>query len=204
MEKVMIQETTKELLLETDHIPRFAWYVHLATGDSLEDIFDFLDERNRVIAEISDHYFKHEWPKVQKQLAEFRDEIPEKERREMRRRYLLESIDMTKKQYLKTQDQSLAKKLKKLLFEAKVHLGSVKGITDEQILSARNYPLSELIGSKNLYALCPFHKEKTPSLYLKNNFYYCYGCGVKGDSIDLYMHLHGVSFSRAVTALSTL
>jgi len=52
-------------------------------------------------------------------------------------------------------------------------------------------------------ALCPFHLEKTPSftLYPDNNFH-CFGCGVHGDVIDLYMRLAKVSFKQAVRDLT--
>ena len=37
-----------------------------------------------------------------------------------------------------------------------------------------------------LKACCPFHAEKTPSFTVsqKKNFYYCFGCGASGDSVN--------------------
>ena len=41
--------------------------------------------------------------------------------------------------------------------------------------------------SENYRGLCPFHKEKTPSFYLKSqrNIYVCYGCQEKGGPLSL-------------------
>ncbi len=38
-------------------------------------------------------------------------------------------------------------------------------------------------GAQNYSGLCPFHKEKTPSfsVHATKQFYYCFGCGEKGD-----------------------
>ncbi len=49
-------------------------------------------------------------------------------------------------------------------------------------------------------ALCPFHKEKTPSLSLdpERKLYYCFGCGVGGDALGLHMELTGDDFATAI------
>ena len=53
-------------------------------------------------------------------------------------------------------------------------------------------------------ALCPFHKEKTPSLSLdrQNNLYYCFGCGAGGDAFKLHMELTGDNFATALEHLA--
>ncbi len=57
--------------------------------------------------------------------------------------------------------------------------------------------------NKNMLGCCPFHEEKTPSFYIfPDNHYHCFGCGVSGDSIDLYMKYHEVDFKGAVEALA--
>ncbi|MBP9145688.1 MAG: DNA primase [Thermoanaerobaculia bacterium] len=53
-------------------------------------------------------------------------------------------------------------------------------------------------------ALCPFHKEKTPSFQLDpdQGLYYCFGCGKGGDAIKLHMELTGDDFPTAMEALA--
>ena len=38
-------------------------------------------------------------------------------------------------------------------------------------------------------ARCPFHDDRTPSLKLNPEFFYCFGCGAKGDVVDLVAKL---------------
>lgn len=48
---------------------------------------------------------------------------------------------------------------------------------------------AEMYGLKvgrNGRACCPFHQDKTPSMKVDDR-YYCFGCGVTGDAIDLTM-----------------
>lgn len=33
-------------------------------------------------------------------------------------------------------------------------------------------------------ALCPFHNDRHPSLYVADNHYFCFACGAHGDVID--------------------
>jgi DNA primase len=53
-------------------------------------------------------------------------------------------------------------------------------------------------------ALCPFHKEKTPSFQLDpdQGLYYCFGCGKGGDAIKLHMELTGDDFPAAMESLA--
>ena len=56
----------------------------------------------------------------------------------------------------------------------------------------------------NLIGLCPFHADKSPSMYVshKNNTYKCYACGAGGDVIDFVMREHGLSFTEACHQLA--
>ncbi len=49
-------------------------------------------------------------------------------------------------------------------------------------------------------ALCPFHKEKTPSLSLdpERKLYYCFGCGAGGDALRFHMELTGDTFATTI------
>ena len=53
-------------------------------------------------------------------------------------------------------------------------------------------------------ALCPFHKEKTPSLSLdpERKLYYCFGCGAGGDALGLHMELTGDNFATAIEQMA--
>lgn len=56
---------------------------------------------------------------------------------------------------------------------------------------------------ENYLSLCPFHKENHPSFYLYalTNSFYCFGCGVGGNVINLVMKLHNLPFKEAVRFL---
>lgn len=53
-------------------------------------------------------------------------------------------------------------------------------------------------------ALCPFHKEKTPSFQIDPDLglYHCFGCGAGGDAIKLHMEHTGDDFKTAIEALA--
>jgi DNA primase len=54
--------------------------------------------------------------------------------------------------------------------------------------------------------LCPFHGEKTPSFYVHpdKGFYYCFGCGAKGDAITFVRESERLEFPEAVAYLARL
>ncbi len=58
-------------------------------------------------------------------------------------------------------------------------------------------------GRDRLKGLCPFHAEKTPSFHVHvgRGFYYCFGCGAKGDLFDFVMRTRGVEFVEALQLL---
>src|SRR5512145_2368838 len=55
----------------------------------------------------------------------------------------------------------------------------------------------------SLKGLCPFHGEKTPSFYVRQDrqMYYCFGCQRGGDPFRFVMEHDGVSFTEAVRLL---
>ena len=59
-------------------------------------------------------------------------------------------------------------------------------------------------GRGEFMALCPFHKEKTPSFSISDDkgFYHCFGCGAHGDVISFLMEHHKFTFPDAVTTLA--
>lgn len=56
----------------------------------------------------------------------------------------------------------------------------------------------------NYSALCPFHKEKSPSFSVQpeRQFYYCFGCGAGGNAIGFIMNFDQVDFPEAVEKLA--
>ena len=52
----------------------------------------------------------------------------------------------------------------------------------------------------NWIGLCPFHQEKTPSfsVHSTKQFYYCFGCGAKGDVFRFVMETERVDFVEAL------
>lgn len=51
---------------------------------------------------------------------------------------------------------------------------------------------------------CPFHGEKTPSFYVYDDHFHCYGCGAHGDAISYVMQSEGRSFNEAIHELAAL
>lgn len=56
----------------------------------------------------------------------------------------------------------------------------------------------------NFIALCPFHKEKTPSFNISDEkgFYHCFGCGKHGDIFDYIMEMENKTFLEALKKLA--
>ena len=71
-------------------------------------------------------------------------------------------------------------------------------------------PLPALIGRRVRLARsgrqwkgnCPFHGEKTPSFYVYDDHYHCFGCGAHGDAITFVMQSEGAAFMEAVERLA--
>lgn len=55
-----------------------------------------------------------------------------------------------------------------------------------------------------LIGLCPFHNEKTPSftVYPKTQSFYCFGCGVGGDSVTFIKNIEHLDYLDAVKLLA--
>ena len=56
----------------------------------------------------------------------------------------------------------------------------------------------------NLFGLCPFHHEKSPSFSVSpsKQMYYCFGCGASGNVITFVMEYENYSFQEAVQLLA--
>ena len=51
-------------------------------------------------------------------------------------------------------------------------------------------------------ALCPFHNDRHPSLYVADDHYYCFACGEHGDVIDFAARLFGLPLYEAAQKLA--
>ena len=56
----------------------------------------------------------------------------------------------------------------------------------------------------NMFGLCPFHSEKTPSFSVSpdKQIYHCFGCGKGGGVINFIMEIENLSFQDAVAFLA--
>ena len=50
---------------------------------------------------------------------------------------------------------------------------------------------------------CPFHEDKHPSLKLNEDYFFCFGCGARGDVIDFTARLFGISPKDATEKLAS-
>ncbi|MFT9386975.1 DNA primase, partial [Acetobacter sp.] len=72
-------------------------------------------------------------------------------------------------------------------------------------------PLTSVIGrrvklarsGRNWKGCCPFHGEKTPSFYVYDDHFHCFGCGAHGDVISFVMQIEGKPFPEAVQELAS-
>ena len=65
--------------------------------------------------------------------------------------------------------------------------------------AAEHYGLK--IGRGNMVC-CPFHADRTPSMKLNEDYFYCFGCGASGDVIDLTAQLFRLSPADAARKLA--
>ena len=50
---------------------------------------------------------------------------------------------------------------------------------------------------------CPFHSDRTPSMKLNEDYFYCFGCTSRGDVIDLTAKLFSLSAQEAAKKLAS-
>ena len=75
---------------------------------------------------------------------------------------------------------------------------SVKAATTVR-QAAEHYGLK--IGRGNMVC-CPFHADRTPSMKLNEDYFYCFGCRATGDVIDLVTRLFNLSNYEAAQKLA--
>lgn len=80
-----------------------------------------------------------------------------------------------------------------------------------QELEEKN-PIEDVVGQyvtltrrgSNLFGLCPFHNEKTPSFSVapEKGIYYCFGCHKGGGAVNFIMEIEGLDYPDAVRFLA--
>lgn len=66
-------------------------------------------------------------------------------------------------------------------------------------MAAERYGLPIQQGSM---VCCPFHDDRTPSIKLNEDYFYCFGCGAHGDVIEFTSKLFGISALDAAKKLA--
>lgn len=104
--------------------------------------------------------------------------------------------------------EAVEKNLKRLT-RLKQVMNGTSGAWEEKKRAGKEKPIVELYDFQKLrqvgrqhVALCPFHKEKTPSFHIfADNCFKCFGCGASGDSFTFVQKLKGFDFKQAVDYL---
>ena len=79
-------------------------------------------------------------------------------------------------------------------------LDELRARTPMQALVSRKIRLAK--SGRQWKGCCPFHGEKTPSFYVYDDGFHCFGCGAHGDAITFVMRSDGASFIEAVERLA--
>ncbi|HYZ64344.1 MAG TPA: CHC2 zinc finger domain-containing protein, partial [Acetobacteraceae bacterium] len=74
-------------------------------------------------------------------------------------------------------------------------LEELRARTSMQALVGRRVRLAK--SGRNWKGCCPFHEEKSPSFYVYEDHFHCFGCGEHGDAITFVMRSTGTSFPEA-------
>ena len=81
-------------------------------------------------------------------------------------------------------------------------LDRIRQATDIVSLVRESLPLKK--AGSAYKALCPFHREKTPSFHVnpERQIFKCFGCGAGGDVFSFLMKTEGLTFAEAAAALA--
>ena len=79
-------------------------------------------------------------------------------------------------------------------------LDELRARTPMHGLVSRRVKLSK--SGRNWKGCCPFHNEKSPSFYVYEDGFHCFGCGAHGDAISFVMQTGGGTFIDAVESLA--
>ena len=151
------------------------------------DCWDYL---NRHQAELNKLEEQRDGADMREKAKVWANSLPEAY--ETKRRVLLERLQTAKTDMEK----------KERLTHYKLFTGKLQSIPPQKIEQARNYPIKDLLGTNKNIVQCPFHDDKTASLNIKNNFYYCHACNISGDTINFVMKRDNLTFQEAIFKLT--
>ena len=103
-------------------------------------------------------------------------------------------------------DIDVKKEFEGYLKKDKVLSFYIKGNAQTQlnIAGAKLYPIPQLIKvDRSGFAKCIWHSEKSGSMkyYPKDNRVHCFGCGKRGDAIDVCMEVNKLTINQAIAFL---
>lgn len=83
------------------------------------------------------------------------------------------------------------------------NVAEVKAAIDIVEVAARYVDLKPAGGAR-FKALCPFHREKTPSFHIMRDrqIFHCFGCGKGGDVLTFVQEMEGIEFREALEQLA--
>ncbi|BBA84910.1 DNA primase [endosymbiont of Pachyrhynchus infernalis] len=94
-----------------------------------------------------------------------------------------------------------------IFYYKKISKFLIKEILDKtNLLNLIKSKISVKKVGNSFFSLCPFHKERKPSFSINkiDKFYYCFGCGISGNSIKFLMDFNKLSFIESIKELSLI
>ena len=82
---------------------------------------------------------------------------------------------------------------------AAIDLAAAKAAIPLAVLIGQTVPLKR--AGRFAVGVCPFHDEKTPSFYVYDDHFHCFGCGAHGDAFDWLKRTRGLALPEAAKLL---
>ena len=204
-----------------NHIPGWVWKIQKAaklTDDQVRSIEKIDDEWAGYFAEVRKgvQTFANEYPfgLWEAETDEDRISILSKLINEAYADYEALSRDgvdyATRKSILAVRDVEGMERLRRKIRARQVHKTEPDAtrLTEWDISRAREFPIEKLLYEdgveirRDSKIICPFHPDRSPSMWIKNGWGYCHSCGASCDSIKWLMKVRGMRFHEAVRRLA--
>jgi len=224
-----------ELWIRYRNFPGYQSFLYGMGIRDFEEL-DVLDESLQNILDESKEYYEDiELPKIKEALDLMKSDIGEDAIREIRVQSMKEELSLTEsilnganaryeERYRMgmpmnvrlvlldmAEPEKLERKIKRLRNSLNIleNWDKIKEgeITEDQIMTARDYPIDRLIQLDSRgFCKCPFHNDTNPSMSLwkKKNLLHCFSCMHTSDTIDLIMKLNNRGFVDAVKFLISI